>query len=223
MATIAEITNLFEDLAIVYPKQTVTEHTIVVYARYLADLDIGEIKVALDQHISTSPFFPTVADLRNAVFHNRELMQPTLTGDVAWGKVMRKLQNGDINAYVYCDYVATREYSGKPRLNWDDPLIHEACLAVGGYRYLTQMTNDTLMADRSHFVKVYNDLRAREAARAKLLPSTQAHLAQRLSSPEVIALPGRKEESDANAGRSAGAAERRRRQGALPRAVRPAD
>lgn len=51
-------------LAAAYPRSAVSAETCAVYAAGLADLDAAALASAVDRHVRTSPYFPTIADLR---------------------------------------------------------------------------------------------------------------------------------------------------------------
>ena len=47
-----------------YPRQTLPEETIDLYTRALQDIEPRLLKTAVMQHIATSKWFPTIAELR---------------------------------------------------------------------------------------------------------------------------------------------------------------
>jgi hypothetical protein len=54
-----------------YPSASIPAETVKTYARLLADLDPDELEPVVVGHVATSRFFPSVAELRQAVVERR--------------------------------------------------------------------------------------------------------------------------------------------------------
>jgi len=57
-------------LTAAYPRQITGRNTLAVYAQALADLDPDEVREAVAEHVATSRFFPTIAEIRDKVEEN---------------------------------------------------------------------------------------------------------------------------------------------------------
>jgi hypothetical protein len=64
----SEMAELMSVLTAAYPRQITGRNTLAVYAQALADLDPDEVREAVAEHVATSRFFPTIAEIRDSVF-----------------------------------------------------------------------------------------------------------------------------------------------------------
>jgi hypothetical protein len=134
-----------------YPRMEFGEESLRVYEMVLADIAPPLLRTAVLRHISTSKWFPTIAELRQAAAEIVLQTDGQLTGPEAWGMVQRE--------------VRLVGHWRKPRLG---PMVRRAVEAIGGWRQLCLSENST--ADRARFIEAYTILRKREADRVQALP-----------------------------------------------------
>lgn len=120
----------------------------------LGDIPYPVAERALLMVLSTSRFWPTVADLREAAL---KLAPPTAlpSPDAAWEELLRNI----------------RRYGYMKLPEWSHPAIGRAADALyGGWAHLCQsMTVESTMPDRAHFLKIY-DAQTKAEREAALLP-----------------------------------------------------
>lgn len=124
-----------------------------IWKTLLADIPPEVLKAAAFQHIASSKWFPTVAELRELA---REITCPArLTGVEAWGVVKRE--------------IARVGLSGKP--DFGDEFIAAAVRTLG---WGSLCMSEFEAADRARFIQCYETFIAREDRQAALLPQVRA-------------------------------------------------
>ena len=113
----------------------------------LQDMTDDELKAATLDYVKTGKFAPMPADLWERVNAMREAQHPELTAEEAWGVVYR-----DISRYGY--------YS-EP--TYDDWKLEAAKNSIG-WGTLCDLSENTLMPTRAHFMRIYGSFAKREAA-----------------------------------------------------------
>lgn len=138
-----EVAEIIAILARAYPNSNVSEGTSAVYEATLADLEFELTKRAVLRLITLNKWFPTVAEIREAVtdLHHG----PKRLGAEAWCDVGLEIRRTG--------------YIGEPA--FADPLVAE-CVAAIGWRSLCLGTNEA--ADRARFIELYDGLHARARA-----------------------------------------------------------
>lgn len=111
----------------------------------LSDMEDEEIKAATADYVRTSKFPPTPADLWELVNKMREEQNPQLTAEEAWGIIYR-----DISRYGYYE---------EP--TYDDWKLEAAKNSIG-WGTLCDLTENTLMPTRAHFMRIYGSFAQRE-------------------------------------------------------------
>lgn len=126
---------------------------IKVWYDNLADLSAEEVKQAVRAVIMTSPFPPTIADIRKKVAEGKVSNLPV--AEEAWGKVRKALQNSLYNSKEQFERLdeISRSIIGSP-----------GALAV----YASMNSDEVETVIKSHFIKSYNEIRQRRVARAPL-------------------------------------------------------
>ncbi len=147
--TNAEALQCVTMLAGAYPRPEMSEATVRIYVRCLVPLDFGMVSAAIERLLLTSRFLPTIAEIREAVTANSAPTWPT-PGD-AWARVMHLVRKVGI-------------YGTLPTATPFDRMIKRCIEGIGGWPYLCDET-ENLMADRAHFLKVYEQNVARERQR----------------------------------------------------------
>ena len=111
----------------------------------LQDMEDDELRAAVNDYVKTGKFAPMPADLWDRVRTMREAQNPQLTAEEAWGVVYR-----DISRYGY--------YS-EP--TYDDWKLEAAKNSIG-WGTLCDLTENTLMPTRAHFMRIYGSFAQRE-------------------------------------------------------------
>lgn len=132
--------------------------TLKIYRLALADIPPDLLKAAALNHITSSVWFPKIAQLRESAA--ALVMQAAGHPDAltAWGEVAHQLR-----------YVGSW---GAPQFT--DPTIKRAVDAVGGWKMLCASENQT--ADRARFIQAYEIFINRTAADLQMLPQVRAYV-----------------------------------------------
>lgn len=135
-----------------WPEPGKEEALVALWESMLSDVDFEVAKMAVQKYMLESVYPPTVADIRSRV---TDFTVPREnTGIEAWGEVKRAIrQYGSYNEKKAMDSLkgATRKV-----------------VEYIGFRTLCMSENE--MADRAHFLKVYDTVSKREREDALLLP-----------------------------------------------------
>lgn len=148
----AEVVKLVGFLAAAFPYAQVSKDTQRVYVDALSDTPEDVLAAAIRQCINDCEFFPTVAAIQDRV----KLLTSAdrLSGPEAWEAVVSALKSGQ---YYFTDPV------------FEDPLIQ---VCVSALDWQTLRASENPIADRAHFLKMYESVVAREKQNRKLLPSS---------------------------------------------------
>lgn len=133
-----------------YPNAAISEATVAQYLRLLADIPPAELQVAVDQCIASCKFLPTIAEIRDA-WHGltHTLALPSATE--GWDEVQREIRRvGYIGAPYFANAITAR------------------VVRAMGWRELCASENT--VADRAHFLRMYEQLAERGEQVQKLLP-----------------------------------------------------
>lgn len=150
-----EIAKLVGALAVSFPHTQISSETIKVYISMLRDIPLEILTVAVGQAIADCEFFPTVRALREIAFNLTSELSTRPTAGEAWGILFKEIR-----------------HTGSYKLpHFDDPIIARV-VQMMGWRELC--LSETQMADRAHFMKIYDTLLNREINEAKLLPAARA-------------------------------------------------
>lgn len=161
MANRVDVLRVLRVLSAAYPQFEVRDAQIDVYCVVLADLPAHVLAAAAIQHISSSKWFPTVAELRDCAVELMRNEAGLPTAAAAWGEVKRQI-------------AAVGTY-GSPKFT--DPITARV-VGYLGWRSLCLSQQET--ADRARFMDAYAVEMRREAAQARMLPQIR-ELAERLS------------------------------------------
>jgi hypothetical protein len=160
MATLAEITAIWDILDLMYPgfsKGRTTKDmkaVLVIWCEMLAPFPVEVLKLAAKQHIATSKYPPAISEIRSIAI---SIMQPPrLTGMEAWGEVGREMRRV---SGVY----------GTPQFS--DPLIEKVVREMG-WRNLC--TSEMPAADRARFIEAYDQIQGRQQREQETLPEIRA-------------------------------------------------
>lgn len=163
MTTKATFAHIAQVLRAVYFKAAISDDTWLAYFMALADIPDDALIQAVSEHIAHNDEFPTIAGLRRLALAG----QHPSPGD-AWGEVARQMQ--EVGRY------RTPAFS--------HPLITLAVEQVGGWQALCE--SDNLVADRAHFLRIYEELVRRETAGKVSFSILQKTTVARSTSPIQI-------------------------------------
>ena len=170
MADRATIKQVMIILAAAYPRFTATADTGRVYAELLRDIPDDLLIAATKQHATSSKWFPSVAELRQAAFNIRAKSLGIPSPAEAWGEVMREMRR--VGSW------------GSPEFS--TLLIADTVDGLGGWDALCRSENN--VADRAHFLKIYGALLERHDQDAAMLPEIRdlvAQMSARMDAPQL--------------------------------------
>lgn len=152
------ITPIIKQLFSAYPNTQATVATIAIYDRLLSDIPPAELQTVVDQCIASCKFLPTVAEIREE-WHKltTRLGQPSPAE--AWSEVLRQIRA--------VGYIGVPEF--------DDAVTARVVRAMG-WRELCASEN--MVADRAHFMRMYEQIVERGEQVNRLLPQA-IEMAQR--------------------------------------------
>lgn len=168
MATLKEINHIMGVMVHAYPRYELSEETIKLYARLMADIPVDVLEAAAQQIMVEQTFFPTAAEWRNKAI---EIMGGT-----------RGIPSA-IEAYSEITHarVDHQETTGEQDENglwiirtvshqWTHPLVKQAAELIG---WPSTFPTDNPMADRSQLFKVYESLLNQALSDVRILPGVR--------------------------------------------------
>lgn len=166
MADTTPIKGILKAISAAYPSFELTEDRVSVYGKLLADIPATALAAAIQQHIATSKYPPTIAELREAASVVTCAQLPTVAD--AWDEVMTAI---------------------KTRGSWHEPvfshdLITKTVAGMGGWQVMCTMPVDETATWRAQFRDMFNAYASRAEADARLLPNVRA-----LRDANLAALP----------------------------------
>ncbi|WP_165000291.1 replicative helicase loader/inhibitor [Anaerophilus nitritogenes] len=138
------------------------DKTMLVWYKIFKEDDPKLFEMAVETYIATNEFKPTPAGVRKCM--EKLATNHNLNGAEAWGKVMELIKK----------YGWYRADEALKEVKHDKPL-HKAVQALG-FRELC--TSENLMADRAHFLKIYEQYMKRESDKVMLPGRVQNDLKQ---------------------------------------------
>ena len=173
MAEVNDFSRIWQALVKSYPTwakeigPAELAQTFLVYERLLTDIPPAILEAAVVQHVASSKWFPTIAELRQGA---QALVAPQRTTAMeAWGKVLDAMKSGGARMLP--------GGNGYYPPEWDDPLIARVVTSMG---WIELCQSDNMEADRAHFMRAYDTLAQRESADAMMLPMVR-ELAARMT------------------------------------------
>lgn len=157
-----EIAKILAVCAAAYPQVVISKETAIIYADNLWDLDYAATLATVRRLVSTSKWFPTVAEIRRALGESLGIVAPDAA--TAYGEVIAA--------------AAGRGLSDRP--DWSHPAIDEVVKAVGWRRICL---DDNPPALRSQFMRLYEPIRDRHDRAALETPPRLAAADEALESP----------------------------------------
>ncbi len=142
-----------------FPNAKITPETIRVYVLTLQDIPFEVLEQAALQLITTSSFFPTVAELRDVSFRILLGTRSIPSANQAWEEVQHEIHH--ITAYSF-----THNDAYKPRFS--HPFIDQVVQSIG---LLQISTYQNTAADQARFFKTYELILNRTLEDLKTLPT----------------------------------------------------
>lgn len=147
-----EIVELIGILTAVFPNH-LDNAGVKTYARLLADIPLPLLTVAIEQCANDCTFFPKPAEIRDRVIKVSEIA-PANAAE-AWEQVMIAMKRDGF--YRYPSFASSITQRAVDAMDWQ-----------------ALCSSENTIADRAHFMKIYDQLIEREKQDAKLLPSAKA-------------------------------------------------
>ena len=170
----AETGKLIAILKAAYPRQPVEDATASVYATMLEDLDPRAAVEAVQRHIATCTYFPSIAEIRKGA---AEKSCGAPTAAEAWDEVLR----------------AVSRYGRNRAPKWSHVAVENA---VNGVGWQAICDSSDQMADRAHFFKLYSETRTAAVTEENVRPMLEQAERRALKAQSVgdvlKALPGGK-------------------------------
>ena len=159
--------SYYEKLRVILKEPTKTE----MWYAVLQDMTDDELKAATIDYVKSGKFAPVPADLWERVNAMREAQHPELTAEEAWGIIYR-----DISRLGYYE---------EP--TYDDWKLEAAKNSIG-WGTLCDLTENTLMPTRAHFMRIYGSFAQRE----KVATASDNPMAKAFVNNLVTQLTGKK-------------------------------
>jgi len=147
-----KIVELIGVLTAVFPNHLNGEG-VKTYARLLSDIPLPLLTIAIEQCANDCTFFPKPVEIRDRVMKISQIA-PANAGE-AWEEVMIAMKRDGFHKHP----------------KFDDPIIQRAVEAMD---WQALCSSENTIADRAHFMKIYDQLIERSKQDAKLLPSAIA-------------------------------------------------
>lgn len=152
--TKTETIRLFTLIAAAYPRDKAfadaSPTMIDMWAKMLNDVPLMVVEQALSAHIATSPFPPSIAEIREWAAGGPDEGSAV----EAWGMVMHS-----IRVYGYYDATKAKEFMG-------DEIWKVLLMTFPSWEAICRSEN--IEADRAHFFKVWNGYKKQQKQRAIL-------------------------------------------------------
>ena len=156
--TKGEVAKLLAVLAASYPKFEVDDLKVQVWYEMLGDLDYDVANIAIKKIIMLNTFPPAIAEVRKAAI---EISSPRgLTAAEAWGEVIRAIR----------DYGYYREKEAMASMS---PITAQVVRYLG-WREICLSEEPEIL--RAHFLKMYDQVAAREQKKQLLSPTMQTEI-----------------------------------------------
>ena len=160
-----------------WPEAGKEDALITLWTKMLADVTYDVVEAAVEKYMSESIYPPTIADIRARIADITIIREKT--GIEAWGDVKHAIRK----------YGTYREADAMKYLGGVAQKVVEAI----GFRTLCMSENE--MADRAHFLKVYDVMAYRERQDALLPDSTRAIMNRLQGERNILSLPFEEEHS----------------------------
>jgi hypothetical protein len=151
MASQQDVLEVLTMLAAVYPRFTLTKESVGAYAILLEDLDPNDLRAAAKDVATKSKWFPSVHELRAAVVRLAANAAGVPTTFEAWAEVIST--GPPIRRWVEDNEDGQGVIKSEP-YQWSHPIVEHVAIQLGWPKF--PANEDSLMADRAHFLKAYD-------------------------------------------------------------------
>lgn len=159
MATKPEIAQLLTIIRAGYPRQAITtiqyNQMVDVWSGLLADLPIAQLTAAAEHHITSSTWFPSLAEIRQGALDLVAPPSDRMSAMEAWQEVRRSFSTAP--CFV----------------TWSGPVVKQAYEAMGGDAWRRSALVDNEPADRARFLQAFEALQRRHRDDHRMLPSVR--------------------------------------------------
>lgn len=161
---------ILKQLFVGYPNVEISEGTVAIYIRLLADIPASDLQTIVDQCLAECKFLPTVAELRER-HRSLTVNYNQLTAAEAWGLVLSEIRR--IGSYGSPQFTDGKTSQVVKMMGW-----RELC------------ASEQPGVDRAQFMRMYEQLAGRDDQEQRLLPQSRALIAERrglLPAGQVVA------------------------------------
>ena len=169
MATKQDVFEVLTILAAAYPRFVLSKETIQAYQMLLQDLDADELRAGAKDRATKGVFFPSVHELRQAVIDMRRVANQVPTAYEAWSEVITT--GPEVRRTV--EQLEDGRWTIKSsKYVFTHPLVEQVARLMG-WPGKFPTGEDSLMADRSHFLKAYDQALTRAMEQEITLPEVR--------------------------------------------------
>jgi hypothetical protein len=156
-----EFKSILAVLTATYKNFVVTDETKAkIWYEMLGDIDYNVLKLAVQKHVAETEFPPTIASLRKAASSITNPEIEMLNAGAAWEEVKDAIRKFGMNREVDAlNSMSLLTKSAVKAMTW-----RELCLS------------ENQMADRAHFLKIFDAYKDREKKEALMPPSVRAQI-----------------------------------------------
>ena len=156
--TVDEALSVLGALTAAYPQANIQKDTAKIYIKFLQDIPYEAGQSAALDLIAKSKWFPTISELRQEAV-NRIPGNQFLSAGEAWREV--------------CEQIRKVGHYGIPEFGSE--VVAQAVKTMG-WRYLCLSENE--MADRAHFMKIYETYKERKTSHLLQIPESKHYQEQ---------------------------------------------
>ena len=174
MANSKEVYEILMVAAAAYPRYELKKETAKVYAKMLSDIPADTLRAAVLECIVSSPWFPSIYELRNAMVELHKRTNAIPSAEEAWGELLRFPQYGE--TYQITDEIDDqgRTIVNKIIHKFSHPLVEKVARDLGWPR---KFWTDLLASDRAKYIQAYQSQLDRASNNALSLPEVNEYIA----------------------------------------------
>ena len=166
MATDKNINGFMGILAAAFPNFNLTQETIIVYQRTLADIDDKVLENAVIDLITKNKWFPTVSEIRDASF----AIMANKANLPSVYEAFEESYRAKPEHTNRCEFDGDKYIVQTEPYKWSHPLVEKAARLMG---WPDNFPGDNINVDRAQFTKVYETLLSRAELDVKTLPQVK--------------------------------------------------
>ena len=170
MASRKDITEICTMLANTFPRHKLGRETVQVYYDLLKDLPAETLKAASIECATSSPFFPSVYELRKAAVNLHKRADNVPSAAEAWEEICGAPAHGEHERIIKDDGVYVIEVS---KYVFSHPLVEKVARNMG---WPKKFWTNSLMADRSRFMNAYESNLDKSSAEARSVPAVMNYI-----------------------------------------------